>query len=51
MKDILTALYWVSLGVWITCLFITICYSNQIPMWISLIVMNVLDMWRRSCKD
>ena len=51
MEDILTILYWISLGVWIAGLFITIFYSNQIPMWIALIVMNVLNMWRISCKD
>ena len=51
MKDILTILYWISLGVWVTCLFIAIFYGNQIPMWIALIVMNVFNMWRISCKD
>ena len=37
----------VSLGVWVTCLFITICYGNQIPMWVALSVMNVLNFARR----
>lgn len=50
-KDILTYLYFISLGVWSTCLFITVCYDNSIPMWISLIAMNVLNIWKNSCKD
>lgn len=46
-KEVLDILYWISLGVWLTCLFITIGYGNSIPMWISLIVMNVLNFARR----
>lgn len=42
MKDFLTFLYAVSIGVWATSLFITIFYNNPIPMWILLIVMNTL---------
>ena len=51
MKDIITYLYFISLGIWITCLFIAIFYCNTIPMWISLIVMNVLSLSRNTCKD
>ena len=51
MKDVLTWLCFISLGVWMTCLFITIFYNNSIPMWIALIVMNVLNMWRINCKN
>ena len=43
--------YFISLGIWITCLFIAIFYCNTIPMWISLIVMNVLSLSRNTCKD
>lgn len=50
-KEILTYLYFTLLGIWITCLFITVCYDNSIPMWISLIVMNVVNMWRINCKE
>lgn len=51
MKDVMTILYWISLGVWITCCFITIFSNNQIPMWIALVVMNVINIWRIACKD
>jgi len=39
-------LYAVSLGVWITSLFIYTCYDNSIPMWISLVAMNVFNALR-----
>lgn len=43
-KEIFKFLYAVSLGVWLTGLFITVCYDNSVPMWISLIVMNVFNI-------
>jgi len=46
-EKVLNNLFWVSLGVWATCLFITVCYGNSIPMWIALIVMNALNILRR----
>lgn len=49
-KDILTYLYFILLGVWVTCLFIAVCYDNSIPAWISLIVMNLLYVWRIGYK-
>ena len=48
--DIISTLYWISLGAWLTCLFITIFYDNSIPMWISLIVMNSLNFTRIAYK-
>lgn len=42
MKAVFEFLYAVSLGAWITSLFITTYYNNSIPMWILLVVMNVL---------
>lgn len=47
MKEILDYLYFISLGVWATCLFITACYDNSIPMWISLVVMTTLNFARQ----
>lgn len=46
-KEVLDILFWISLGVWVTCLFISIFYGNHIPMWVALIVMNVLNFARR----
>ena len=51
MKDILTTLFWISLGIWIACLFITIFYDNSIPMWISVVVMDAIYVWRNNCKN
>lgn len=41
MKEVFEFLYDVSLGAWFTSLFITIYYGNSIPMWITLVVMNI----------
>lgn len=40
-KELFNFLYAVSLGAWITSMFITTYYDNSIPMWILLVVMNV----------
>lgn len=44
ITEIFKFLYAVSLGVWTTSLFITVFYDNSIPMWISLVVMNIFDI-------
>ena len=49
-KEILKFLHAVSIGVWGTCLFITIFYDNAIPMWISLVVMEVLMVLKNHTK-
>lgn len=49
-KEILKFLHAVSIGVWGTCLFITIFYDNALPMWISLIVMEVLNVLKDHTK-
>ena len=41
-KNTLNNLFWASVGVWVTCGFIAVCYDNSIPMWVALIVMNAL---------
>lgn len=46
-KKVLNNLFWASVGVWATCCIITICYDNSIPMWIAVIVMNVLNYAKR----
>lgn len=51
--EVLNNLYFLSMGVWATSLFITAFYDNPIPMWISLIIMNILFALRnraRICK-
>lgn len=49
-KEIFKFLHAVSLGAWLTSLFITIYYNNAIPMWIFLIVMNVFDILKREWR-
>lgn len=41
MREVYGFLYDVSLGVWIASLFIAGCYDNVVPMWISLVIMNI----------
>ena len=50
-KEILEFLHAVSIGVWGTCLFITLFYDNAIPMWVSLVVMNVLMALKDNAKN
>lgn len=40
--EVFNNLYYLSIGVWVASLFITVFYNNSIPMWISLIITNVL---------
>ena len=49
-KELFKFLHAVSLGVWCTSMFITICYDNSIPMWISLIVMNIFSILKDECR-
>lgn len=42
MRNFFRSLYYISVGVWMTSLFITAYYGNSIPMWISLIIMDIL---------
>lgn len=41
-KELFKLLYAVSLGAWMTSMFIAACYDNPIPMWVLLVIMNVL---------
>ena len=50
-KEILEFLHAVSIGVWSTCLFITIFYDNAIPMWVSLVIMEVLMVIKDHTKN
>ena len=49
-KELFKFLHAVSLGAWSTSLFINIFYDNPIPMWILLVVMNVLYVLKMKCK-
>lgn len=44
MREVFKFLYPVSVGVWVTSLFITACYNNSIPMWVSLVAMNAFNI-------
>lgn len=48
-KSIFDALYFISLGVWVTSCFITIFYGNNTPMWVSLVFMTLFNGLRLSC--
>lgn len=51
IKEVLTILYYISIGAWITTLVITVYTGVSLPMWIALIVMNGLNFarmdWRK----
>lgn len=49
-KEIFKFLHAVSLGAWLTSLFITIYYDNAIPMWILLVVMNAFDILKKEWR-
>jgi len=38
-----TRLYYVSVGIWCMSIFINVTYNDSAPMWISLVIMNVLN--------
>lgn len=42
MKKVFDFLYHVSIGVWVTSMFMAVYYGNRIPMWVALVVMNTL---------
>lgn len=44
LKEIFELLYYISIGAWVTSLFITLHYNNSIPMWILLVVMNAFHV-------
>ena len=49
-KELFKFFHAVSFGVWCTSMFIAIFYDNSIPMWISLIVMNILSILKDECR-
>ena len=51
MKELFKFFFAVSLGAWITSLFITIFYHNSIPMWILVTVMNIFYILKEIKED
>ena len=55
VKKIFTVLYDISYVAWVVGVFITCFCGNVVPMWISLVAMNVFVVlknitWRQKCK-
>ena len=49
-KEVFKFLHAVSLGAWLTSLFICIYYDNAVPMWILLVVMNIFNILKNEWR-
>lgn len=50
MKELLSRLYWASIGFWFAGIFIIIYYKNPAPAWVAVIIMFVLRFIKEHYK-